>query len=430
MDDTTRKRDHSADAPAEDAVARPSNAPATGAARPSKPEAKSDPATADAEASKKPGDADSKKRSSGDDHGQDKKAPGKQSEADQDADKPRKSFVRQHPLAVIAGAIVLVVAMFAGVVFYLRERHFEYTDDAFIDARQFPISPKVSGYLVDVPVTDNQYVETDTLIAQIDPRDYQNALVQAEAQLMGAKDQIINVDAQISAQQAQIDQAQAQLKQAKASLVFAQEQFDRAQALVKTGSGTVQNAQQTQSNLKSAQADKTRADAALSAASKQVDVLKAQRQGAQATVSANKAMRDQAALNLAYTTMKAAQAGRIVRLTGAKGQYVQPGQNISNFVPDPLWVTANFKETQITDMRAGQAVDIQIDAYPNRVLHGHVASIQPGSGTAFSLLPAENATGNYVKVVQRVPVKIVFDNAPKDVALGPGMSVLPSVRVR
>jgi len=119
-----------------------------------------------------------------------------------------------------------------------------------------------------------------------------------------------------------------------------------------------------------------------------------------------------------------------VRLSGAKGQYAQAGQSLSMFVPDDVWVTANYKETQITDMRPGQAVDVEIDAYPGRKISGRVASVQPGSGTAFSLLPAQNATGNFVKVVQRVPVKIVVERWPDDVAIGPGLSVVPSVRVR
>ena len=138
----------------------------------------------------------------------------------------------------------------------------------------------------------------------------------------------------------------------------------------------------------------------------------------------------QAKLNLDYTTVTTAQPGRVVRLTGAVGQFAQAGQALSMFVPDDIWVTANFKETQITDMRPGQPVDVEIDAYPDRKITGTVASVQPGSGTAFSLLPAENATGNYVKVVQRVPVKITVDDWPKDVAIGPGLSIVPTVRVR
>jgi membrane fusion protein (multidrug efflux system) len=125
----------------------------------------------------------------------------------------------------------------------------------------------------------------------------------------------------------------------------------------------------------------------------------------------------------------AAQAGRVVNLTAAAGQFAQPGTNLTMFVPDEIWVTANFKETQLDAMRPGQPVTLEIDAYPERAIRGHVASVQPGSGTAFSLLPAQNATGNYVKIVQRVPVKLVMDNPPADVALGPGMSVVPTVRI-
>ena len=139
---------------------------------------------------------------------------------------------------------------------------------------------------------------------------------------------------------------------------------------------------------------------------------------------------DQARLNLTYTSVMAAQAGTVVRLSAAQGQYAQAGQNLMMFVPLNLWVTANFKETQITDMRPGQPVALRIDAYPNRKIRGHIDSVQPGSGTAFSLLPAENATGNYVKVVQRIPVKIVFDDVPPDIVIGPGMSVVPIVTVR
>jgi membrane fusion protein, multidrug efflux system len=134
-------------------------------------------------------------------------------------------------------------------------------------------------------------------------------------------------------------------------------------------------------------------------------------------------------LNLSYTTVTAAQPGRVVNLTGATGQFAQAGTNLTMFVPDEIWVTANFKETQLDAMRPGQPVTLRIDAYPERIIHGHVDSVQPGSGTAFSLLPAQNATGNFVKIVQRVPVKIIIDNPPTDVALGPGMSVVPTVRI-
>jgi membrane fusion protein (multidrug efflux system) len=172
------------------------------------------------------------------------------------------------------------------------------------------------------------------------------------------------------------------------------------------------------------------AKANVTAAIKNKAAAQAQRASAVAGLRQAEAQRESAEQNLQYTAVMAAQPGRIVRLSGAKGQYVQAGQAIAMFVPDEIWITANFKETQLTDMRPGQPVDLTIDAYPERKFAGHVVSVQPGSGTAFSLLPAENATGNYVKVTQRVPVKIVIDNGPKDVAIGPGMSVVPTVTVR
>jgi membrane fusion protein (multidrug efflux system) len=179
---------------------------------------------------------------------------------------------------------------------------------------------------------------------------------------------------------------------------------------------------QQQAALKSAQAT-------LNVALRQIESLRAQRSSADASLAQAIAQRDQAQLNLSYTTVTAAESGRVVNLTAAPGEFAQPGTNLTMFVPDDIWVTANFKETQLDAMRPGQPAALSIDAYPERDLRGHVASVQPGSGTAFSLLPAENATGNYVKVIQRVPVKIIMDNPPADVALGPGMSVTPSVRV-
>ncbi|HEX3866363.1 MAG TPA: HlyD family secretion protein, partial [Gemmatimonadaceae bacterium] len=171
------------------------------------------------------------------------------------------------------------------------------------------------------------------------------------------------------------------------------------------------------------------AQAGLLSAERQIDALKAQRSSAEANLAQANAQLDQARLNLSYTIVTAAQPGRVVNLGAAVGQYATAGTNLTMFVPDDLWVTANFKESQLDQMRPGQKTTLVIDAYPERVFHGHVASVQPGSGTAFSLLPAENATGNYVKIVQRVPVKLVIEDLPTDVSLGPGMSVDPTVRV-
>jgi membrane fusion protein, multidrug efflux system len=278
-------------------------------------------------------------------------------------------------------------------------------------------------------VTDNQHVVTGDVIARIDDRDYRTALDQAQAQVANAEASIKNIDAQMSVQQAQISANHAQVDQAQAALVFARQQAARYQWLADKDSGSVQNAQQYTSQLHQQEAAVESAQATLQLAQRQVEALKAQRNSAVANLAQAKAQRDQAQLNLSYTTVIAAQPGRVVNLGGAVGQFAQQGTALTMFVPDDIWVAANFKETQLDAMRPGQPVTLSIDAYPERAIYGHVASVQPGSGTAFLLLPAQNATGNYVKIVQRVPVKVVIDNPPTDVALGPGMSVVPTVRI-
>jgi membrane fusion protein, multidrug efflux system len=297
----------------------------------------------------------------------------RQGHDDEQGDKPRRSFLRRRRL-VFAGALLLAVATTVpGYLYWDYSRHFESTDDSFIAARQFAIAPKVAGYITEVPVTDNQHVKAGDVIARIDDRDYVVALHQAQAQL--AHDQAV--------------------------LAQAQKNLGRYQYLAKTDS----------------------------IAQQQVDDQAFAVEQDKATVALDQANVDTAQLNLSHTVVTAAQPGRVVSLGAAVGQYAQPGTSLTQFVPDQTWITANFKETQLDEMRPDQPVTITIDAYPDRIIHGHVASVQPGSGTAFSLLPAENATGNWVKVVQRVPVKIVMDDPPADVALGPGMSVEATVRV-
>ena len=278
-------------------------------------------------------------------------------------------------------------------------------------------------------MTDNQLVDTGAVLVRIDPRNYEAALGQAKAQLDQAQATVANLDAQISAQQAKIDQAQRQVTQAQAALEFAQQQSDRAKELLSNGAGTVQNAQQAASTLRQSQASLAGAQDAEIAAAKQIAVLKTQKQVAEGQVEQARASLQLADANMSRTTIRAPIDGRATKISAAKGAYATPGQALMMFVPRKVWVTANFKETELTEMRPGQPVSIEIDAYPDRTFHGHVDSIQAGSGAAFSLLPPENATGNYVKIVQRVPVKIVFDRPP-DVYLGPGMSVVPSVKVK
>jgi membrane fusion protein (multidrug efflux system) len=343
--------------------------------------------------------------------------------------KPRTGLLKRRPVVLAIGAMLLAAAMGAGYVYLDYAERFQSTDDAFIAARQSALAPKVSGYITAVPVTDNEHVAAGDVIARIDDRDYRIALEQAEAQVAAAQAGIENIDAQLEVQQAQINANEAQVEQAQAALVFAEQQNARYQDLAQKGSGTIQNAQQYSSQLRQQQAALASAQATLKLSQRQIEALKAQRNSAVASLAQAKAQHDQAQLNLSYTTVTAAQPGRVVNLSAAVGQFAQPGTNLTMFVPDQIWVTANFKEIQLDRMRPGEPVTLGIDAYPERAIRGHVDSVQPGSGTAFSLLPAQNATGNYVKIVQRVPVKIVMDDPPTDVALGPGMSVVPSVRV-
>jgi len=294
-------------------------------------------------------------------------------EDDRHADAPRAGLFKRHPIAVAFGLLLIIPVLASGYLYWDNAQHFESTDDSFIAARQFSIEPEVSGYITAVPVTDNQHVAAGTVIARIDDRTYRIALDQAKAQL--AHDQGV-------------------LEQAKTNLA------------------------------RYAYLDKTN-----SIAKQTVDDQRYLVQQDQATIELDQAKIDQAQLNLGYTVVKADQAGRVVSLSAAVGQYAQPGTALTMFVPDDTWVTANFKETQLDAMRPGQPVTLSIDAYPDRSIRGHVASVQSGSGPAFSLLPPENATGNWVKIVQRVPVKIIMDNRPTDVALGPGMSVETTVRV-
>jgi membrane fusion protein, multidrug efflux system len=345
------------------------------------------------------------------------------------AKQAQKGLLSRRPLLTAIGALLLATAVGGGYLYADQVQRFQSTDDAFIAARQSSLAPKVSGYLTDVPVTDNQHVAAGDVIARIDERDYRIALEQTEAQVAAAQASIDNIDAQLEVQKAQINANQAQVDQIQAALVFAQQQAARYQHLEQTGFGTVQNSEQYTSQLRQQQASLQSAQATLNLAERQVDGLKAQRKSAAANLGQAEAQRDQARLNLSYTTVTAAQPGRVVNLGAAVGQFAQPGTSLTMFVPDEVWVTANFKEIQLDRMRPGDPVTLKIDAYPGRTIRGHVDSVQPGSGTAFSLLPAQNATGNYVKIVQRVPVKIVMDNPPKDVALGPGMSVVPTVRV-
>jgi membrane fusion protein (multidrug efflux system) len=337
--------------------------------------------------------------------------------------------MRRRRRAILIVTALIIAAIVGTVTYWLNTSGYESTDDAFIDARTVSISAQVGAAIVEVPVTDNQLVEPDAVLVRLDDRDFRAQVDTANAQIEQAKANIANIDAQVAAQEARVDQADKQTAQAQAALTFAQQQEARYTALVKNGAGTMEAAQQYASNLLQAQANYAAVQANAVATQKQLPVLQAQREVAQAQLEQARATLEQAQANLSRTVITAPVAGRVTRLTAAKGNYAAIGQALMMFVPRDVWVTANFKETQLLTMRPGDPVEISIDTYPGRVFKGRVDSIQAGSGPAFSLLPPENATGNFVKIVQRVPVKIVFDQPP-DVLLGPGMSVVPTVRTK
>ena len=428
----------------------------------------------------------------------------------------------KRPAVLFAASIILIVGAIIGVRYWLYARSHESTDDAFIDGHIIQISPKASGYVAKVYVTDNQEVKAGDLIVELDARDYQARLQQAKAALQAglAKQNEARTNVSLTrattaanVQQAQatvqqmrsgvessragaassqnranqaasaISTAQANLEQARAQVQAAQaettranadveryqvlfdkdevskQQLDQAVAAARTAKAELDAAQQKVVSTE-AQVNEARSSQAAAAetarqartqiigaqagvsealgrlaqaktAPQQVAVSQAQAETAGATTEQLRAEVEQAELELSYTKIYASEDGRVTRKSVEEGALVQIGQPLLAIVPGNVWVTANFKESQIGRMVAGQPVDIKVDAYPDKVFRGHVDSIQAGTGARFSLIPPENATGNYIKVVQRVPVKIVFDEPPDPKhMLAPGMSVVPEVAVR
>jgi membrane fusion protein (multidrug efflux system) len=324
--------------------------------------------------------------------------------------------------------VAFAAALLASLVWYLHARNYESSDDAFVDGRPIYIDLQDSGVIEEVPVTDNEIVEKGDLLVRIDARDYQAAVDLAQAQIEVAAAGVANAGAQIYEHGATIQEVGRTGVEAQAALDFSKQENIRYQALVADHAGTVQRAEQSESDLQSKQAALSAAQFAQTAADRQTQVLEAQLKSAEAQLDVAKAQKATADANLSRTELRATTEGYITRLTATPGQLATPGQGVMILVPLDVWVTANFKETDLAGIRPGQSVDIRVDAY-GRSFPGHVNSIQAGSGTVFSLLPAENATGNYVKVVQRIPVKITFDRRP-DVLMGLGMSVEPTVTIR
>jgi membrane fusion protein, multidrug efflux system len=335
--------------------------------------------------------------------------------------------------AALALAVALGIAGAAdfGYGYLTTGRYLESTDDAYVKADSTLVSPKISGYLAEVLVGDNEKVKAGQILARIDDRDFATALNQAHADVAGSEAAVKNLDAQIALQQPLIEQETADIAAAEANLQFAQEEQTRYDGLMKSGSGTVQRAQQSDAALRERTAQLQHGKSGLIAAQRKIDVLTTERAKAVAQLDHARAVEAQAALNLSYTEISAPVDGTVGARTLRVGQFVQAGTQLMAVVPlDAVYVIANFKETQLTHVRNGQPVELRIDSFHGTKLKGHVDSLSPASGLEFALLPPDNATGNFTKIVQRVPVKIVLDDHSLTGLLRPGMSAEPTVNTK
>ncbi|MFB6414891.1 MULTISPECIES: HlyD family secretion protein [Bradyrhizobium] len=331
----------------------------------------------------------------------------------------------------LALALGVAAAGHYGYDYLTTGRYLESTDDAYVKADSTIIAPKVSGYIAKVLVGDNEKVRAGQALAKIDDRDFKAALDQAEADVAAGEASVRNIDAQLELQQPIIEQSTADVTSAGANLKFAQEERARYDDLMKSGSGTIQRAQQTDAALRASSAQLQHAKSGLLAAQRKIDVLTTQRAQATAQLERARAVAQQAALNLSYTEINAPVDGTVGARSLRVGQYVQAGTQLMAVVPlDAVYVVANFKETQLTHVRPGQPVELHVDSFRNKTLRGHVDSLSPASGLEFALLPPDNATGNFTKIVQRVPVKIVLDDHSLTGLLRPGMSAVPTVNTK
>ncbi|WP_082530207.1 HlyD family secretion protein [Rhizobium sp. Root1203] len=335
----------------------------------------------------------------------------------------KKGLMAAAAIALVAGGV------YYGHHYWTVGRFQVSTDDAYIKADSSAIAPKVSGYLAKVLVGDNQPVKAGQVLATIDDRDYATLLDQARADVEAAKATVDGKQAALETQKSVIAAAQASIDIDEANEAFAEQNDKRYSRLAVSGYAPVQSAQQAAAQITANRATTARDTAALEGAIRHVDILKAELAQAKAMLSRDLAVQRQAELNLSYARIVAPIDGVVGNRTLRVGQYVQAGTQLMTVVPtSAAYIVANFKETQLTDVHAGQPVDIDVDTFPGQVYHGRVESIAPASGQEFALLPPDNATGNFTKVVQRIPVRIVLDaHSAASGDLRPGMSVQPSI---
>ena len=383
---------------------------------------------------------DDSKNAGGDDQSPDEKKGDDQAKGDDQKKKQEQEQDRQRARSrpfVRVGLIVILIAFIGGGVYlYLTTRGKQTTDDAYTAGRVVNIAPHVAGYITELDVNDNQFVHQGQVLARIDPRDYQAAVDQDQAQVVQAVGQLegskFSVEVAKKNFPAQLSLAKGQLIQSQGQEFQAETDFKRQHSIARAAT-TQQAVDQSTAALEEAKGAVAIAEAQIEQATPvraNIGVQSTRIQQQSGALDIARAQLEQAQLNLGWTVIRAPHDGWIAQRNVEQGNYVNTGQNLFAIVQPEVWITANFKETQLTDMAAGQLVDISVDAYPQLHLKGHIDSIQLGSGGQFSAFPPENATGNFVKIVQRVPVKILIDSGlDPDLPLPIGLSVEPTVHI-
>lgn len=344
--------------------------------------------------------------------------------------KAKKNRHEYQKKRVIVPAITAGLLILLGIFAAIHSTYFQSTDDAFVEGRLITVAPRVSGPAIQLLVDDNDEVKAGDLLVEIDPADYEVKLKEAEAKLAQAKAELNVTEKEVEKGEANVNQSFEDISSTESKLDFAQKDHKRYTAMYKAGIVSKQDFENSKTKLEVSLADNKAAAERSQAAKHALASNQAKTESMNANIQRLEAEVEQAKLNLKYTKIYAPQSGKVSARSVEKGNYLQVGQPLMQIVPKEVWVVANFKEIQLTNMKEHQPVSIKIDTYPNKRFKGEVHSIQRATGAKSSLFPPENAVGSYVKIVQRVPVKIIFKEDISDYNIVPGMSVVPKVKVK
>lgn len=342
-------------------------------------------------------------------------------------------YARYARMAIRAGLVAAVIgAWAAGYEWWQSLTNFESTDDAYVGGDVTVIAPKVAGFVANIAVADNQTVRGGDLLVKLDDRDYRAALQRAEATVLSKQAAIANLESRRSLQDAMIAQAQSEIALTGAEIDRTQKEQSRDEGLFTTGAIARQNVEKAEAAYKEAVASGEKARAAVTATERQLAVIATEKQQAEADLAQAKSDRDIARLNLSYTELRAPVDGVVGNRSARIGAYATVGAELVSIVPARgLWIDANFKEDQLAHIRPGESVTVRADTLPGETFRGHVGSIAPATGATFSILPPENATGNFTKIVQRVPVRVLLDGDESQLGrLRPGLSTSVTVDTR